>query len=224
VTALRALLLAATAVIAVTHPTGKAAATFQRQPAVALADDFSRTSLDGLKWMPLWGDRRLRGGRLELSSVPPSSAAQTFSSLVVSRQTWKDMAVSLDTTTVAQLRRPAPNPWEVSWLLFRYSDLAHYYWLILKPNGWELGKKDGGPLDGSAPQRFLATGSAPTFPIGRRYHVRLTIAGGTIAAAVNGRQLFRYTDPDPLPGGAVGFYEEDSVVAFDNVSVTAGPG
>jgi hypothetical protein len=220
-----AALLAAT----VAYSTGQAAAASRRPPARAvtigatLADDFSAAALDGTKWIPLWGQQRLRRGRLEISSAAPASAAETFSSLVVSRQAWADMAVSVDTTTVAQLRRPEPNTWEVPWVLFRYSDLAHYYWLILKPNGWELGKKDGGALDGTAPQKFLATGSTPTFPIGRRYRVHLTISGGTIAATVNGTPLFRYTDPHPLPAGALGLYEEDSTVAFDNVSVTPVP-
>ncbi len=104
--------------------------------------------------------------------------------------------------------------------MFSYRDLAHYYWLILKPNGWELGKKNGGALDGDAAQRFLASGSAPVFPIGHRYHVELLVDSGTITATVNDRRLFRYTDPDPLPGGAVGLYEEDSIAAFDNVSVS----
>jgi hypothetical protein len=60
------------------------------------------------------------------------------------------------------------------------------------------------------------------FPIGRRYRVTLTVVGGTITGSVNGKRLFRYTDPDPLPAGAVGLYEEDAVAGFDNVSVTPG--
>ncbi len=185
-----------------------------------LSDSFSESSLDAHKWISLWGSQLVSGGRLELSSTLPASADQTFSSLVVSRQTWGDLNLALDTTTLGQLRQPAPNPWEVSWVFFRYSDLAHYYWLSLKTNGWELGKKDGGALDGTAPQVFLATGTSPTFPVGRRYRVQVTMVGGRVTVTVDGTLLLDAVDPDPLGAGAIGLYEEDSRVAFDKVSVT----
>jgi len=185
--------------------------------APTLSDMFSGKALDSGKWLGAWGRAIVRDGRLELSSTPPASPSQSASSLVLSRLTWSDLSLSFDTTTLSQLRQSTPNPWEVAWVLFRYADLAHYYWLALKPNGWELGKKDGGPLDGSAPQVFLETGSEPVFPIGRRYHVQLSMIAGTVSVAVDGVPLLTYTDPSPLPSGAIGLYEEDSRVAFDDV-------
>ncbi len=182
-----------------------------------LSDMFSGKTLDSGKWLSAWGRAIVREGRLELSSTPPASPSQSASSLVLSRLTWSDLSLSFDTTTLSQLRQPAPNPWEVAWVFFRYADLAHYYWLALKPNGWELGKKDGGPPDGSAPQIFLETGSEPVFPIGRRYHVQLSMIAGTVSVTVDGVPLLTYTDPSPLPSGAIGLYEEDSRVAFDDV-------
>ena len=187
-----------------------------------LSDTFSGKALDGRKWLGAWGSAIVGGGHLELSSTPPVSPEQTASALVLSRSTWSDLSLSFDTTTLSQLRQPAPNSWEVAWVFFRYGDLAHYYWLALKPNGWELGKKDGGSLDGSAPQIFLETGSQPVFPIGRRYHVRISMVAATISVTVDGVPLLTYTDPSPLPSGAIGLYEEDSRVTFDNVAATSG--
>jgi len=186
----------------------------------AFSDSFSGRTLDAKRWLTAWGSAVVHDGRLELLSVSPSSASGSASALVLSRRSFGDLTFSYDATTLAQLRQPAPNPWEVSWTFFRYGDLAHYYWLALKPNGWELGKKNGGALDGSAPQLFLATGSQPTFPVGRRYRVQISAVGGAIAVTVNGEPLLTYTDPSPLPAGAIGLYEEDSRVTFDNVAVS----
>ena len=210
---------AVAAVVAVSL--GHQAANASPSAPPTLSDTFSGKALDSRKWLSVWGRAIVRGGRLELSSTPPASPEQTASSLVLSRLTWSDLSFSFDTTTLSQLRRPAPNAWEVAWVFFRYGDLAHYYWLALKPNGWELGKKDGGPPDGSAPQIFLETGSQPVFPIGRRHHVQISMVAGTISVTVNGAPLLTYTDPSPLPSGAIGFYEEDSRVAFDDVAVSS---
>jgi len=212
----RLVVIAALAAVAAASLGHQAAGASPSAPPT-LSDTFSGKSLDGGKWLSVWGGAIVRDGRLELSSTPPASPSQTASSLVVSRLAWSDLSLSFDTTTLSQLRQPAPNPWEVAWVLFRYGDLAHYYWLALKPNGWELGKKDGGPLDGSAPQVFLATGSEPVFPIGRRYHIQLSMIAGTVSVTVDGVPLITFTDPSPLPSGAIGLYEEDSRVAFDDV-------
>jgi hypothetical protein len=210
-----AVIAAVTAVVAASLGHQAAGASPGAPP--TLSDTFSGNALDSGKWLSVWGRAIVRDGRIELSSTPPASPSQSASSLVLSRLAWSDLSLSFDTTTLSQLRQPAPNPWEVAWVFFRYGDLAHYYWLALKPNGWELGKKDGGPTDGSAPQIFLATGSEPVFPIGRRYHVQVSMIAGTVSVTVDGVPLFTYSDPSPLPSGAIGLYEEDSRVAFDDV-------
>ena len=35
---------------------------------------------------------------------------------------------------------------EVAWVFFRYTDTFHYYWISVKPNGVELGKKTVTPV------------------------------------------------------------------------------
>lgn len=125
--------------------------------------------------------------------------------------------------TEQQLRRhPAPNPWEVAWLLWDYVDNTHFYYLIPKPNGWELGKAD--PAYPGA-QRFLTSGSQPTFPIGHRYVVKIVQSASptatTLTAYVDGVLVTTFTDRErPYASGLVGFYSEDAAVYFHSIVVT----
>lgn len=97
------------------------------------------------------------------------------------------------------------------------NDSAHFYYLALKPSGWELGKRDPAYPGG---QRFLATGATPSFPIGTWEHVEVTQATDgnghptfTVKATVNGIPvtLATFTDTErPYLSGKVGNYNEDS--------------
>jgi len=176
----------------------------------------ARTAQPG-QWQTWWGQASVRKGTYTLQSQAPTSPGETHSALLTSTATWGDQVFSYTATTLAQLRTgTAPNPWEVAWSMFRFTDLTHYYWFIVKPNGWELGKKQG-----SDTQIFLASGSTPSQPVGAAYQVRIQAQGPRIRVSVNGTQVVDYTDPSPLLGGSVGLYEEDSKVTFGNVSVTA---
>ena len=75
--------------------------------------------------------------------------------------TWGDLDFTIRLRTLAQRRRGQPNPWEVGWLLWRYTDNDHFYSFIVKPNGFELGKQDPAY---PGRQRFLAYAYAPAFP------------------------------------------------------------
>lgn len=167
------------------------------------------------QWRTWWGQASIRGATYTLQSQAPSSLAETHSALLTSTSTWGDQVFSYSATTLAQRRTGnAPNPWEVAWSMFRFTDLTHYYWFIVKPNGWELGKKQG-----SDTQIFLATGDAPRMAVGATYQVRIQAQGGRIRVSVNGAPVADYTDARPLLGGSVGLYEEDARVTFGNVSV-----
>jgi hypothetical protein len=168
-------------------------------------------------WRTWWGDVSVANGVWSLSSPAPTAPGETHSALVTSPPAAGDGAFSFTVTTLGQLRTGStPNPWEVAWAMFRFRDLADYYWFILKPNGWELGKKQG-----SDRQVFLATGSAPALSIGRADRVRIESRGARIRVLVDGVQVVSYVDPNPLPpGGSVGLYEEDSRVQFRAVSFT----
>ena len=154
-----------------------------------------------------------------LRPARPSGSTSSHAALVLSRRSWRNMAVTVKVRTVQQLRRPQPNPWEVGWLLWHYSDDQHFYYLALKPNGWELGKEDPA-YPGN--QRYLATGSSPDFPLGRWYLVGIRQDGAAIDVTVDGRSLVRVTDSqDPYLAGRIGLYAEDASATFQLVSATA---
>lgn len=158
-------------------------------------------------------------GRKVLQEQPMASTApgETHASLVVSRRSFGDLNLTVRLETVRQLRTPTPNPWETAWVLWHHTNDTHFYSLVLKPTGWELGKED--PAYPGA-QRFLRTGSSPTFPVGRWYTVRVRQVGNRITAWVNGVRLVSFTDTQtPYLHGSVGLYNEDSRVRFRRVLV-----
>jgi hypothetical protein len=168
-------------------------------------------------WKAWWGQTSTGGGLFKLSSQPPTSPAETHSALLTSAGTWGDQTFTYTETTLKQLRLGSPpNTWEVAWSMFRFRDLSNYYYFILKPNGYELGKKQG-----SDAQIFLATGSAPRLQLGTSYRIQIRAVAARIRVSVNGTQVLDFTDPHPLPAGSVGLYEEDSQVQFSSVAVSS---
>jgi len=156
---------------------------------------------------------------LSLSPKASTSAGETHASLANSVASFGDLDLSTWLTTKQQLRTPAPNPWEVGWVLWHYTDDTHFYYFLPKTNGWELGKED--PAYPGA-QRFLATGSSPAFPVGVPYTVRVRQVGSTMTVWVNGTQIVTFTDSQrPYPSGSLGMYTEDAHVHFDDVVVRA---
>lgn len=154
-----------------------------------------------------------------LSQRPKASTdpGETHASLVTTRARHGDIDLSARMRTVRQLRTgSAPNPWEVAWLLWSYSDNLHFYYLVLKPNGWELGKED--PAYPGA-QRFLATGSG-SFPVGQWHSVQVRQVGDRISVWANGDLLTRFRDQEnPYLSGRVGLYNEDAEVRFNRIVV-----
>jgi hypothetical protein len=156
-----------------------------------------------------------------LEPAPPESATSTHSALVLSTRSWHDFVLVVRLRTTRQLRTPRPNDWEVGWLLWHYADERHFYYIILKPNGFELGKEDPAY---PGHQRFLATSNEPRFPPGRWYVVRVLQHGDVISVSVNGRSLVRYADTrDPYSSGSVGLYTEDAAVAYQVVGLKPAP-
>jgi Domain of Unknown Function (DUF1080) len=119
--------------------------------------------------------------------------------------------------TVRQLRTgSSPNPWECAWIVWSYQDDAHFYYLALKPTGWELGKRDP---DYPGGQRFLASGSRK-FPVGAWHTFIIRQAGATIDARANGEHVVSFTDAErPYAGGRLGIYAEDSEVQVDDITM-----
>ena len=162
-------------------------------------------------------------------TISPKAATTpdaTHAALVVSNQSFTAVKLNLSAkmTTTKQLRTgSAPNPWEVGWLVWDYTDNEHFTYAIAKPNGWELGKRDPAYPGG---QRFLATGSEVKVPVGATasYAVTRTVsANGTTTTVlkIQGVTVARFTDRErPYTSGAVGFYSEDATVTMTALSAT----
>jgi GH18 family chitinase len=163
---------------------------------------------------------RSGGARFWLEEIPAVStaAALTHSALVLGPAFAAPIAFSVNVETAAQLRKnSAPNPWEVGWVIWDYTDNSRFYYFQAKPNGWELGKEDPASPGG---QRFLATGSSPVFPIGGWYIVKIVQVLNDVSVYVNGRLITTFTDTlNPYTTGSIGLYSEDADVRFSNVAV-----
>jgi hypothetical protein len=159
--------------------------------------------------------------RLTLQPARARSRADTHAALVLSRNRWRDLTADIRIRTNRQLRRPRPNAWEVGWVLWHYTSDQHFYYIILKPNGWELGKADPS-YRGS--QRYLATGTHPAFPTDRWYAVRVQQRGDAIQVSVDGHRLIRFADTqNPYLSGRVGLYTEDASATFQPVAIRPAP-
>ncbi|WP_030824761.1 family 16 glycoside hydrolase [Streptomyces hygroscopicus] len=162
------------------------------------------------------------GGADELTLIPRTARRddRTHACLVVSTARYERVDFRARMRTAEQLRTPEPNPWEVAWLVWAYTDPEHFYYVVLKPNGWELGKRDPAYRGG---QRFLATGTRP-FPVGDWSDVRVRQRGPRMTVSVDDRQVVGFTDRErPYTAGSVGAYTEDARAEFRDITVDAEP-
>lgn len=154
---------------------------------------------------------------LYLSPRAAEDPGTTHAGLVVSTDSYGDVRYEARMRTVKQLRTPHPNPWEVPWLVWAYTDPEHFYYITLKPNGWELGKRDPAYPGG---QRFLATGH-DKYPVDDWYEVRVEQRGAELKVTVSGKKLVTFTDAErPYPQGKVGAYTEDATVKFERLQAS----
>ncbi|WP_442753319.1 hypothetical protein ACNHKD_09900 [Methylocystis sp. JAN1] len=151
---------------------------------------------------------------LVLSAMAPTQPSETHAALALFSQIYSSKIVfSGCVATLRQLRQGGkPNSWESAWIVWNYQDNEHFYYLALKPDGWELGKRDPAYEGG---QRFMATGSR-AFPVGAWTTFTVSQRGNHIAASANGHELVSVTDtlPPIYASGQIGLYTEDAVVAL----------
>ncbi|HRC08118.1 MAG TPA: hypothetical protein PLV41_07875 [Miltoncostaeales bacterium] len=160
-------------------------------------------------------------GRITLDPRATSGPTATHGALVVSTDRFGDLRTQATITTLAQHRAGAPNPWEVGWFVWHYTNRSAFYAVVLKPTGWEISKQD--PAYPGA-QRFLASGTSPTFAVGGAHSVVVTQRGATFTVSAGGRTLATVTDTErPYLRGAVGLYTEDAKVMFTNLTTTGEP-
>lgn len=204
----------------------------QAQAAAALfrLDGAKGTYTDGDtvgSWQVVWagyGSVSVSNGAKTFALAPQAVAdpAATSSALVVSTPAAPAKATLQATVvTTEQLRQnTAPNTWETAWLVFNYTDPEHFYYVALKTNGWELGKRDPAYPGG---QRFLATGDSHAAQLGTAQQVTVQTDGNQMTVSIDGDQVTSLQDNEnPYLGGKAGMYTEDAAVEFSKMSVTAG--
>ncbi|MFF4352395.1 family 16 glycoside hydrolase [Streptomyces sp. NPDC001530] len=172
------------------------------------------------RWFSVFNGHGTNTGDDNALSLSPKAAEDpgtTHAGLIVSTASYGDLRYEARMRTVRQLRDPNPNPWEVPWLVWAYTDPEHFYYITLKPNGWELGKRDPAYPGG---QRFLATGREK-YPVGKWYEVVVEQRGAVLKVSVGGHPLVTFTDTErPYPQGKVGAYTEDATVKFQDLKVS----
>ncbi len=156
-----------------------------------------------------------------LALAPLAAIPWDHSALVTTTAPLANFSASVVLTTLKQLNT-APNPWEVGWVLWAFSDNTHFYAFTPQPNGWVLSKQDPAY---TGDQRFLATGSSPKFPVGSTYTVAVAQQGALMSVWVNGQLIVSFTDHErPYLSGSLGLYCEEANVNYGEVFVTPNAG
>jgi hypothetical protein len=158
----------------------------------------------------------MQGQVLILEPKAAARSEDTHAALVVSRGSFSNVRFGGEAMTITQLRTGSPaNEWETAWAVFACTDNDHFYYLALKTNGWELGKRDPAYEGG---QRFLATGPEHASTPGRVAHFEIVQDGARITVRIDGEPVTTFTDEErSYLSGKIGFYTEDAKVSFDNI-------
>jgi len=198
---------------------------------ILLQDNFEGFGV-GMNWLDgsmhgHWRDRWNGMGKVGIAhdgtnvlvEIPkaPRYRWETHSALVTSHETLGYTLTSVQVRVIKQLRY-RPNPWEMGWVIWHYTDNLHFYYLMLKTNGWELGKEDPAYRGN---MRTLIKRYSPTFRTWKWYTIQVLMVGRAITVWADGKVLGKYRDfQRTYWKGRLGLYCEDSHVEFDNVLVT----
>jgi len=163
-----------------------------------------------------------RNNAFYLKPKAVTSVSQTEAALVRSSGSFCNFIVEFDMNTVNQLREGSPpKTWEAGWFLFRYTDMFHYYWLVIRSDGFELGKKDcntcGDPADG---QEYLVTKSLPTLNTNTWQHWKVEGIDNHFKVWIDNKLIVDFEDEEmtsQLTGGNIAMYSEDAYVKYDNM-------
>ena len=187
------------------------------------------TSPNG-KWLDKWngygqaGVKTLSGNNI-FYQIPKAStkSSETHSGLVISKQKFSDITLDIDMKTYKQTRQNSPpNAWEAAWVMWRWVDLYHHYYFVIKTNGIEFGKKD--TSCNCEKQVFLKTGTSPKLQVGAWNHIKISSIGKHTTIWVGGVKVVDMDDPSynsaKMSSGFIGLYTEDASVGFDNVYIS----
>lgn len=202
-------------------------------PNLPLYDNFENNSNTNNKWVVVYTGHGFAGtiadkGDVNVYQMYPTNSTtvtETHAALVRSINKFSNFRLVVDVRTDEQLRQNSvPNKWEVAWIFFRYTDTFHYYWFSLKPNGFELGKKDcNNCVDPAEGQIILYTGSLPTVKIGQWSQWMIEAIDNQIMISIDGNKIITFKDKNisrELTNGGIAMYTEDAKVSFDNFYVS----
>lgn len=151
-------------------------------------------------------------------SLKPMAAQgeDTHAALVVGPVYSERLELGVGMRTAQQLRTE-PNPWEVAWVVWGYTDPDHFIYFMLKPTGVELGLRDP---SGNGGQVFIDTYPSPILIVGKRYDVRVAHEGEQVRVWLGDELVIDKADARlAFRAGAVGFYTEDARALFDSVEL-----
>jgi len=156
---------------------------------------------------------------------------ESHASLVTTTKAFYDFRMTLDMKTVRQLRQNSPPaPWETAWIFWHYTDKFHYYGFVLKTNGFQIEKKDNN-VKCDACEIYLVDVTNPKVKLDQWQTITLSVKGSAthkphIKVWVDGDKVADFVDKKihqpnslQLSRGYIGLYNEDSLVAFDNVKI-----
>jgi hypothetical protein len=202
-------------------------------PNLSLYDNFQNKFNTDNKWSVLYTGHGFAGIIAEKDDVnvyqmypkKSTSAKETHAALVRSTDKFSNFRLVVDVRTDQQLRQNSvPNMWEAAWIFFRYTDTFHYYWFSLKPNGFELGKKDCNscvdPTDG---QIILYTAALPTLKISQWSQWTIEAVDNNIIISIDGNKIIIFKDKNmskESSNGEIAMYTEDAKVSFDNMYIS----
>lgn len=177
------------------------------------------------KWYGIWngggsfGTRIVNGtGSFHEESSPVTAKLQTNSALATTTQNFKNFTLSVDVTTNQQLRQnDPPNSWEVGWIIWHWKDNTHFKYFVVKTDGAEIGKYDGGTNPAS--QKIIKTSQSVKAVIGKTMHWRIIVKGSHTTVYVDGSKVFDLYNTSTYYSGKVGLYSEDSAASFCNLNI-----
>jgi hypothetical protein len=144
---------------------------------------------------------------------------ETKSAMILSSHEYKNFKLSVDVRTDRQTRQSdPPNAWEVGWLVWSYNDPTHFNYFLLKSNGSEMGKYDGGV--NPTHQKILFTDTSVKTSIGKWTNWEVIVQDSQTTILVDDTIVFDFDDFSSFDSGRIGFYLEDASVSFDNFTIT----
>ncbi|MDP3786784.1 MAG: RHS repeat-associated core domain-containing protein, partial [Candidatus Omnitrophota bacterium] len=122
---------------------------------------------------------------------------------------WDDFTFDVDMKTITA----GPNPWDVAFLTFRYTNSQNHYYFLIKTDGTlELSKWKNGI-------QYWLVGKPSVYSPLNWNHVKVDTQAGNIKIYVNSILEIDYTDLDPLLQGKIGLAPYYCHAHFDNVNV-----